>query len=233
MREHFDTYSLEAQIFEADVHLLIRNTLHAALEHLGTQEQKDLTAIEAALSRATDGEVQQHLVDEHVDLLAQSLSQERFLRNMALVALSTLLTHALRKMARMAEHFCPSTHDYNGRSEFARLWTEYTERFSIDFKANAERIAFVESMRQVRNQIVHEGAEAHRWNTSTLDSLRRGEESVDTSFSQACPKFVTGEGWDAEVVVSHEQLDAMCHASIALVRWLATELDAQDRAGTM
>lgn len=35
--------------------------------------------------------------------------------------------------------------------------------------------------------------------------------------------FMT-EGWDAEVVVSQEQLDLMCDASIALVRWLAKEL---------
>jgi hypothetical protein len=47
---------------------------------------------------------------------------------------------------------------------------------------------------------------------------------LDTAFSQACPHFVVGEGWDAEVVVSQEQLDLMCEASVALVRWRAAEL---------
>ena len=139
--------------------------------------------------------------------------------------------HTLKKMARLAEHFCPSTHNYEGKSEFLRLWAEYEARFSIDFKAHAHKIAFVEPMVRVRNQIVHEGADANTWNDATLESLRQGQEPMlDTAFSKAYPHFVTGEGWDAEVVVSQEQLDLMCDASVALVRWLATELDTQDQA---
>lgn len=133
----------------------------------------------------------------------------------------------------MAEHLEPRKKRYGPRSdsEFERLWKEYTDRLGIDFIANASRIAFVEPMRKVRNQIVHDGGEANSWNDSTLESLRQGEEPrLDTRFSDACPDFVSGEGWDAEVVVSQEQLDSMCDASVALVRWLATELDARDRA---
>jgi len=86
-------------------------------------------------------------------------------------------------------------------------------------------------MVSVRNQIVHEGAEANTWNNATVESLRHGQEpSLDTDFSRAYPHFVTGEDWDAEVVVSQEQLDLICDASVALVRRLATELDAQDHA---
>ena len=85
-------------------------------------------------------------------------------------------------------------------------------------------------MVEVRNRIVHEGAEANTWNDATLESLRHGQEpTLDTAFSEAYPYFVIGEGWDAEVAVSQEQLDLMCDASVALVRWLATELDAQDQ----
>jgi hypothetical protein len=81
----------------------------------------------------------------------------------ALVALASRLTHALRKVARPADHFvsrkgrCGTSQD----SEFVRLWKEYGERFSIDFIAKSWRIAFVDPMREVRNQIVHDGGEAN------------------------------------------------------------------------
>jgi len=229
--QHIDIYSDEAAKFESDVNLLICNTLHAALAHLSGTADAELADIKKARDKATDYEVQEHLVDAHVDVLATGLSQERFLRSMALVALASRLLHTLKKMARLAEHFCPSTHDYKGKSEFLRLWAEYGARFSIDFKAHADKIAFVEPMVRVRNEIVHEGAEANTWNDATLESVRQGQEpALDTAFSKVYPHFVTGEGWDAEVVVSQEQLDLMCDASVALVRWLATELDAQDQA---
>jgi hypothetical protein len=229
--QHIDIYSDEAASFEADVNLLIRNTLHAALAHLSSAADAELTDIKKALERSTDDELQQHLVDEHVDVLSAGLSQERFLRGMALVALASRLLHTLKKMARLAEHFCPSTHDYKGKSEFLRLWAEYGTRFAIDFRAHADRIAFVEPMVRVRNQIVHEGAEANTWNSATLETLKQGQEpALDTTFSTAFPHFVAGEGLDAEVVVSQEQLDSMCDASVALVQWLAKVLDAQDRA---
>jgi hypothetical protein len=229
--QHIDIYSDAAASFEADVHLLIRNTLHAALAHLSVTADAELIDIKKALEKAVDSEVQEHLVDEHVDVLATGLSQERFLRSMALVALASRLLHILKKMARLAEHFAPSTHAYKGKSEFLRLWAEYGARFSIDFKAHADKIAFVEPMVRARNQIVHEGAEANIWNDATLVSLRQGQTpTLDTTFSQDYPQFVDGEGWDAEVVVSQEQLDLMCDDSIALVRWLAKELDARDRA---
>lgn len=233
MGQHFEIYPLEADSFEADVRVLIQNTLRSALDQLSGAARAELTAIETALKKTTDDEAQEHLVDEHVDVLAQELSQQRFLRNMALVALASRLTHALRRMARTAEHFRPRKKSYgrSSDSEFEQLWKEYTDRFSIDFSANAPRMAFVEPMRKVRNRIVHDGAEANRWNSSTIESLQRGEEPIlDTSFSEAYPEFVAGEGWDAEVVVSQEQIDSMCDAAVALVRWLATELDTQDRS---
>src|ERR1700674_5345725 len=126
--EHIDIYSDAAASFEADVNLLIRNTLHAALAHLARSDDAELADIKKALDKAVDYEVQEHLVDAHVDVLATGLSQERFLRSMALVALASRLLHTLKKMARTAEHFCLSTHDYKGKSEFLRLWAEYGAR---------------------------------------------------------------------------------------------------------
>src|SRR4051812_30664244 len=128
---HIDIYADEAASFEADINLLIRNTLHAALAHLSGTADAELADIKKTLDEATDDEVQEHLVSAHVDVLATGLTQERFLRNVALVALASRLLHALKKMARLAEHFCPSTHDYRGKSEFLRLWAEYGARFSI------------------------------------------------------------------------------------------------------
>ena len=193
---HIDIYSNEAASFEADVNLLIRNTLHAALGHLLGTADAELADIKKALDSASDDEAQEHLVDAHVDVLATGLSQERFLRNMALVALASRLLHTLKKMARLAEHFCPSTRDYKGKSEFLRLWAEYEARFSINFKAHADKITFVEPMALVRNRIVHAGGEANSWNDATLESLRQGQAlALDTAFSNAYPEFVTGEGW--------------------------------------
>src|SRR5437660_1345285 len=100
-----DIYSDAAASFEADVNLLIRNTLHAALTYLSGTADAELRDIKSALDRAVDDEAQEHLVDAHVDVLATGLSQERFLRSMALVALASCLLHALKKMARLAEHF--------------------------------------------------------------------------------------------------------------------------------
>ena len=225
-----DIYSDEASGFEADVNPLIRNTLQAALANLSAAAESELAEITKAIDKAVDSEVQEHLVETHVDVLATGLSQERFLRNMALVALAARLLHVLKKMARFAEHFCPSTHNYKGKSEFLKLWTEYEARFSIDFKVHVDRIAFVAPMVEVRNRIVHAGAEANAWNDATLQSLRQGQEpALDTYFSRAYPDFVDGEGWNAEVVVSQEQLDRMCDSSVGLVWWLAKELDALDQ----
>ncbi|WP_291984534.1 hypothetical protein [Luteitalea sp.] len=223
-----DLYAMEADSFEADVNLLIRHTLHVALTNLSASANVELASIEGALNRTRDDQVQYYLVEQHVDVLATGASQERFLVNMAVVALASRLLHALKLMARTAEHFRPTTHNYKGKSEFLRLWTEYRERFSVDFKANSAKIAFVEPMVMARNRIVHAGGEANEWSRNTRESLRIGQEpSLDTSFSDSCPQFVTGEGWNAEVVVRQVQLDSMCDSAVELVRWLAKELSAQ------
>ena len=76
--QHIDIYSDEADSFEADVHLLIRNTLHAALAHLSRTADAELANIKKALDKTTEYEVQEHLVDTHVDVLATGLPRSVF-----------------------------------------------------------------------------------------------------------------------------------------------------------
>ena len=66
--QHIDIYSDEAASFEADVNLLIRNTLHAALAHLSSTAEAELADIKQALDKSTGYEFQEHLVDAHVDV---------------------------------------------------------------------------------------------------------------------------------------------------------------------
>ena len=223
-----DSYDDEHQQFLWDVYMLIENTRRATSLHLGAKVETDLADIKAAIEKSHDAEAQQYLVDEHVDVLETYSRQEQFLRNMALVALSSRLTHALRNMTKSAESFAPRKkggYGHRGMSEYRRLWMEYTERFGIDFTANADRIAFVEPMREVRNQIVHEGAEAETykfqedidWNDGVLAFM-------DDSFSKKYPQYVS----DGDVAVSEGQLTEAVKAAISLVGWLAKELRAQE-----
>jgi len=226
-----DFYDNEYQQFQWDVHILIKGTLDASVRYLDTKTHTDLAEIKAALEKSHDDEYQQHLVDEHVDVLETNSRQERFLRNMALVALASRLTHALRNMSKSAESFSPRRKRYgNGKmSEFGRLWLEYTERFGIDFSANAERIEFVETMRVVRNQIVHDGAEANTFKFNDEVDWEKGVTAfLDCSFSETYPAYVSGDNIGAEVSVSREQLDKTIEASVNLVGWLAKELRTRE-----
>ncbi|MGO9168401.1 MAG: hypothetical protein ACLP56_16165 [Candidatus Sulfotelmatobacter sp.] len=222
-----DSYDDEYQQFQWDVHMLIENTRRASDLHLGAKVETDLADIKAVLEKSHDPVAQEHLVDEHVDVLETYSRQAQFLRNMALVALSSRLTHALRNMTKSAS-FAPRKkggYGHRGMSEYMRLWMEYTERFGIDFTANADRIAFVEPMREVRNQIVHDGAEAQTykfqedidWNNGVLAFM-------DDSFSKKYPQYVS----DGDVAVTEEQLTEAVKAAISLVGWLAKELRAQE-----
>ncbi len=67
-----------------------------------------------------------------------------------------------------------------------------------------------------------------------LSRVSKGKPPVlDTSYSKDYPQFVQGDGMDAEVRLSQEQLDEMCKAAIVLVRWVAGELDARDAARSL
>jgi hypothetical protein len=217
VESNFDSFGAECDQFREDVQGLILGTLNAALERLHESAESELKDLNAKIKEIGG---RQYLID-----------QERFLRNMALVALASRLTHALRKMAKPA-HFRAGKKQYNAgdNSEFQRLWKEYSERFGFDFQANAARIAFTETMRKVRNQIVHDGGEGNPFKEVTFESYNQGEDAyLDKSFSQAYPEFVTGNGMFAEVEVSEKQLQEMIDSSYTLLEWLAVELRKQEQ----
>ncbi len=228
---NIDLFEDECGQFQWDVHILIEGTLRASIRYLDTEARRELGEIEKALKKPLDDEYREHLVDEHVDVLATNSGQERFVRNMALVALASRLTHALRNMARSAELFSPREKEYgNGRmSEFDQVWVEYHERFGIDFATNKDRIAFVETMRRVRNRIVHQGSEANTFKPLNLIDWNSGDAGyLDISFSEKYPEYVWGTGIGAEVSVSEDQLQKAIKASVELVGWLAEELRARE-----
>jgi hypothetical protein len=130
-------------------------------------------------------------------------------------------------MARSAESFSPRKKRYGdtSMSEFHRLWNEYKERFEIDFSANADRIAFADTMNGVRNQIVHAGGEANPFKGQDDLHWDSGEAGyLDMRFSEKYPEYVSGTGMSAEVSVSEEQLGKAIKSSVGLVGWLAGEL---------
>ena len=83
----------------------------------------DAAKIESALEKAAGGDYE-HLADQQYQLHMYHSDQERFVRNMAVVALASRLTHSLREMARSAETFSSRKKRHGGtdKSEFQRLW---------------------------------------------------------------------------------------------------------------
>jgi hypothetical protein len=231
-RLDINTYDDEYQQFQRDIYLLIEGTLNASQQYLDKECGTELAKIKAAMDATPAPRHYQYLEDEYGDVLLTNISQERFLRNMALVALASRLTHALRNMTKSAELFSPRTKRYEkmtNLSEFKRLWLEYGERFAIDFNAHADLISFVEPMRVVRNQIVHEGAEAHTFKYH--DDVDWNDDSpayMDTSFAEKYPDYASEDG--SEVNVSKQQLKNAIEASVKLVEWLASELRTRELA---
>lgn len=235
--QEVNVFEDEREAFESDVHLLILATLHAAIKYLGERTQERLTDIAAAIPRAK-GAYQNHLVDEHADTGIQNIHQNRFLRNIALVALASRLLHTLNRFAMLGEFITPrrnpKSYGKSNMSEFERFWVEYEERFSLDFTKHRDKIAFTGPLKDVRNQIVHRGGEATPWKRlSEITVLPDGTEVDlwDTSFADKYPEYVHGSGGiDAEVEVTEEQLQTHVDASLQLARWLADELHVQDEA---
>ena len=228
-----DAYEGEHYQFQWDVHILIEGTLNASIRYLDSEVRTELTKIEEAMKKPLDDEIHEHLVDEHAEVIITASRQESFLRNMVLVGLASRLTHALRNMAKFTETFSARKGRYGNTSmsEFDRVWAEYQERFGIDFVANKDRIAFVEAMQKVRNQIVHDGSEANTFKPLNEIDWNSGEAGyLDLSFSRKYPEYVWGSGLGAEVMVSKEQLQRAIKASVDLVGWLAEGLRKKELA---
>jgi len=224
----FDVFRDEYDQFRDDVQGLILGTLKAALGSLHERAEAELKDLNSKIKNTG----RQFFVDQHIGIVQHNANQERFLRNMAVVALSSRLTHALRKFAKAASYFKPRTKTYKGGSEYQQLWNEYSDRFAIDFATNADRIAFIEPMRKSRNQIVHNAGEANPFKYGvSFDDLGKGEDAyLELSFSKDCPQFVRGAGMDAEVEINEKQLEEMVDQSFSLLDWLAKELRIQHEA---
>ena len=86
-------------------------------------------------------------------------------------------------------------------------------------------------MREVRNQIVHEGSEANSFLPISEMDLNGGETGyLDMSFSKKYPEYTSGHGMGAEVNVSQDLLKENMKAAIELVGWLAGELRRRELA---
>jgi hypothetical protein len=221
-----DFFDHERDYFERDLHIIIVGSFDAGMEQLAMEFTKDSAKLEADINKTT-GDHQQWLVDSHAELMMDHAEQERFLRNMAFVALGTRLIHALRKMLRTAETFCPRNKKYRdtSMSEILRIWAEIGERFGIDLAANADKIAFAMPLNDVRNQIVHDGGDANPQLSFEKCTVGGGDESyLDLRFSKRYPEYVEGSGSLAAVRVTKEQFDRAFEASVVLVKWLAQEL---------
>jgi len=220
-----DFFRIEVERFREDIVSLILGVLDTSLEALDTRAHVELAGIEQEIKPPKTPVYREHLEDELGDVTVTSASQIRYLTNMAFVALVSRLTHALRRMAKLAETFSPRKEWYAGKSEFISLWREYGERFGIDFDTNADKVQFVKTMVDVRNQIVHQGGEARPFKYLYEVDLRDDiPEMTNSSFAEAYPTYVSGQDVSAEVSVSREQLNEAIDASIELVEWLAGEL---------
>lgn len=234
-----DRFRGEAEQFRRDVHLLILGTLDAALKAIETDFKQEDADLQAAMKEAT-GEHHEYLVDRQIELQVICTDQERFLRNMALVGLASLLYHSLSQMARTAESFSPRKKRYNDPtlerrpSDFEKLWIEFEDRFRFDLRKEHSLTGFIKTLNDVRNQIVHDGGLANPpkyWQDVEQIELQPNtpidtDVFLDLKFSRTYSKFVTGEGALAEVAVSAEQLEYMFECAKKLVDHCAEEIRA-------
>jgi len=223
----FDSFGSELNNFERDVHMLILSTLDAGITNQTAEAQKHDDELKPHIENASDtalgriSEIQQ-------DIWGYVGDQERFLRNMGLVALVSRLIHALNVMARSAENLGSRNKDgYEGRDEFKQLWNEYKQRFGITFAP--QHIQFIDPLRKARNMIVHKGGEANPPKALEDMELNAGDEGLyDLSFSKKYPQLITGEGYAAEVSITQEHLEAAVEKSVNLVRYVSGELRSRE-----
>lgn len=245
LARQIDPFQIEYSKFEREVHILILDTLNAANARLADEFEEDKAKLTGGLDESTIRR-SERITDDLSELHWFLRDQQRFLRNMSVVGLASRLMHVLRQMGRAAENFSPRkkgrySSDGKDKSEFGRLWVEYRERFNVDVKANPDLIVFIQPLCAVRNQIVHEGGVANTYKSkgdtlaAPVDRGGKGipfdpNDMLDLTFSTAFPEFVDGEGLDAEVVVSYEQLKMMLKGSLELVKWCAVQIRAKHLA---
>ncbi len=182
-----DFFQSEYKNFQRDVYMLIEGTRHASLKYLTDEVTSRSNEFEPLLETVT-GDDHDELVRRIADVWLEFADEEKFLRNIGLVALLARLTHALKKMAESADSFVPrkkSSYRKNGDSEFAELFREYNKRFQIDFfEKEQSRVAFIEPLRMARNKIVHEGGRVHPFKHASEVDIYGGEEGFRSKLFQ-------------------------------------------------
>jgi hypothetical protein len=222
---NWDSFHREFEKFQEEVHTLILWPLQAALSHLKEEAEQADAQLEPRLSQSS-GEENEYLIEQQQRNWQHFDDQERFLRNMAL----SRLIHTLRTMALLSEAVRPRKSKYEGKGELAQLWTEFIARFGFDFSPHQISIDYLDRLREVRNQIVHDGGAANRMKPlGQSEILADGTiDFLDTSFSEKYPEFVHGSDFGAEVDVSHEQLGLGVDRCIEIVSWVSEQLRAKE-----
>lgn len=217
--EQFDSFGLNAYLFERDAHLLVLATLGAAEQMLSAQVDKEIAEIKVAVEKYGGS---QRLDDNYVDALSTYTDQMRFLRNNALVALTSMLYTALREMADAAQWFAPGqgtdfyrNGSFGKKGEYPLILNEYEARFKVNFKEKDELVTFIGPMIEARNRIVHHGGKPYVEKEGGIV-----EETSAASFTE----YVQGNGISAEIEVTDELLESDVKASVKLVRFLAEKL---------
>ena len=218
----WNSYATEVSLFEQDVYMLILTGLDAAIKLLKTNTQAEDDKL-MVLPQAK-GEAAEHLFQEQADIWIQLSQQEVFLRNQALVALMSRLTHTLHNMLRFAEPWAPRVPSPgDGRNEFSKMWLEIRHRFGLELSASY--VDWVERYRRARNRIVHNGGEANLVRPFDEIDIDAGVAGMyDLSFSRKYPTFVNGEGGSAQIVISEKLLNYAVEKAVRLVKYLSSEL---------
>ena len=220
-----DTYRHTHDKFNQDVHVLILWPLHAAMEHLKAEASQEDAKLEPHIVGASAEE--HDAIIEQQDLNWQYFpEQERFLQNMALVGLLSHLIHTLRSMARDSEPLATRQGKYKGQGELNQLWTEFTERFELDFSHLHTQISYLDRLRKVRNQIVHDGGDAAVLKPFEMRDITKDGtfDMYDTSFAKDFPEFTCGSDYNAQVVVTEEQIEQGIDYSLQIVKWISEQL---------
>ena len=218
--------------FERDVHILVLGALEAGVKYLDAELEK-VKREYADKERYVSPENEDWFINDYLGETGNLENQKRFMRNMAAVGLLSLLTHALHKLADMAEEMSPRDPDpkraYVGENEFQKLWDEYRKRFGITMQPGL--IQWIEGLRRARNLIVHNGGEANPavpYCEVTADTPF--DELWDTSFSSRYPRYVQGQSFNAEVNIPEAELDKCVGKAVELVKWLGGQLRAKQLA---
>jgi hypothetical protein len=223
--EGWDTYGLDADLFEQDAHILILNTLHAAEHTLSSNVDKTVADIKAGIAKYGGN---QRFDDDYVDALSTYSEQIRFLRNNALVALVSRLQITVRKMADSATTFVPREKldeyrkgRFGKKGEWPLLLNEFEKRFGIDFYSEAGLVDFITPLVAARNRIVHHGGEPFNM---------ADDGTLIESTADGYREYVKGEGFNATVEVSEELLERTVAESARLVQFLAQRLRSLELA---